>query len=133
KADDWRHLARSLNSLFPDINQAQNDLKTLTPLLINDSLPLLRSITSFWKDRIRIRSICTGILNLSSKISVDIDLSFLRSLNSIDQQILSEECSSIYEKYLKDFERKCSANVQTLLSFYGSSQDLFEFLDSLTG
>ncbi|CAM4864589.1 unnamed protein product [Rotaria socialis] len=46
--------------LFPDINQAQNDLQTLTPLLINDSLPLLRSITSFWKDRIRIRSICTA-------------------------------------------------------------------------
>ncbi|CAF5225502.1 unnamed protein product, partial [Rotaria magnacalcarata] len=56
---------------------------------------------------------------------------FLRSLNSIDQRVLSEQCSSIYEQYLEDFERKCSANVLTLLSFYGSSQDLFEFLDSL--
>ncbi|CAF4369273.1 unnamed protein product, partial [Rotaria magnacalcarata] len=117
--------------LFPDINQAQNDLETLAPLLIKDILPLLRSITSFWKDRIRIRSICTGIMNLSSKISVDIDPSFLRSLNSIDQRVLSEQCSSIYEQYLEDFERKCSANVLTLFSFYGSSQDLFEFLDSL--
>ncbi|CAF2688686.1 unnamed protein product [Rotaria sp. Silwood2] len=118
--------------LFPDIGQAANDLKVLTPLLKKEMLPLLISITSFWKDRARVRYICTGIMNLTAKISATIDLNILRSLCSINEQTLSEICFSTYEQYREEFEKKCSANILTLLYYYGSSSDLFDFLDSLT-
>ncbi|CAF1035564.1 unnamed protein product [Rotaria sordida] len=118
--------------LFPDINQAENDLTLLAPLLKKETLPLLHSIISFWKDRSHIRYICTGIINLSKKISSNIDLNFLRSLYAIDEQTLSKICSLIYEKYREQIEKKCSNSILTLFSYYGSSWDLFDFLDTLT-
>ncbi|CAF3297892.1 unnamed protein product [Rotaria sp. Silwood2] len=118
--------------LFSDIGHAESDLKLLIPLLNKETLPLLLSVTSFWKDHIRIRYICTGIMNLSTKISGNIDLNFLRSLRSINEQTSSEICFSTYEQYREQFEKKCSVNILTLLSYYGSSWDLFDFLDSLT-
>ncbi|CAF3763739.1 unnamed protein product, partial [Rotaria sp. Silwood1] len=118
--------------LFPDIGQAENDLTLLTPLLKKETLPLLHSIISFWKNRNRIRYICMGIINLSTKISSNIDLNFLRSLYAIDEQTLSKICSSTYEKYREQIEKKCSNNILTLFFYYGSSWDLFDFLDTLT-
>ncbi|CAM4786959.1 unnamed protein product [Rotaria magnacalcarata] len=118
--------------LFPDVDQAENDLKVLTPLLVHKMLPLLLSVTSFWKNRVRIRHICTGIMNLTAKISDNIDLNILRSVCSINKQTLSQLCFSTYEQYREQFEKKCSFNILTLFYYYGSSSDLFDFVDSLT-
>ncbi|CAF5147547.1 unnamed protein product, partial [Rotaria magnacalcarata] len=41
-------------------------------------------------------------------------------------------CFSTYEQYREQFEKKCSFNILTLFYYYGSSSDLFDFVDSLT-
>ncbi|CAM2726708.1 unnamed protein product [Rotaria socialis] len=118
--------------IFPDIQQAENDLNQLQPLLDPLALPQLLSIVSFWKNSSRIHHICKGLSFLSKAVSASIDSTLLDSVCAINERTSGGECALTYEKYRDEIERPLSDNMLTLFSYYSSSSDLFDFLGSLS-
>ncbi|CAF3907546.1 unnamed protein product, partial [Rotaria sp. Silwood2] len=118
--------------LFPDIQQAQNDLELLKPLLDPTALPQLLSIVSFWKDHSCIHHICRGLIQLSKRVSATIDSTLFENVCSINEKTSGEVCTSIYEQYRNEIQKRFPDNILTFISYYDSSSDLFDFLHSLT-
>ncbi|CAF3944692.1 unnamed protein product, partial [Rotaria sordida] len=118
--------------LFPDIQQAENDLELLKPLLDPAALPQLLSIVSFWKDHLHIRHVCMGLMKLSAKVSATSDSALFEKVCSIDEKTSGEECTLIYERYRNEIGKQFPEKVLTLVSHYDSSSELFDFLHSLT-
>ncbi|CAF4074192.1 unnamed protein product [Rotaria sordida] len=118
--------------IFPDIQQAENDLNQLQPLLDPAALPQLISIVSFWKNRLRIHHICKGISLLSKAIPASIDSTLFDDVCAMDETTSGEKCAIVYEKYRDQIEKPFPNNMLTLLSYYSSASDLFDFLGSLS-
>ena len=116
---------------FPDIEQAENDIQLLQPLIDQSIQPKLLSIIRFWKDRTRIEHVRTGILHLSNKFSAANNSIWLKNAAAVNQNSLAEQCALIYNQYQNEIVAKYPEKIVTLISYYGSSADLFTFLDSL--
>jgi hypothetical protein len=104
----------------------------LEPLLDPAALPELISIVSFWQNRSRIKDICTGLLNLSARVSVTTNLSVLENVCSINENTLGETCVAAYAQYRNQIEKTLPDDILTFIAYYSSSSDLFDFLHSLT-
>lgn len=129
----WENIQiKHIVSLFPEIRQAEHDLRLLQPLLDVTALPQLLCIVSYWRDRQRIQDTCMGCINLSEKISANIDSTLLRNAREIDEQTTGEQCASVYAQFRDQILQRYPENVLTLISHYSSSADLFDFLHLLT-
>ena len=118
--------------LFPEIQQAANDLESLRPLLDLAALPQLLSIVSFWKDRSRIHDICTGLMTLNARFPTTSNLVLFGKVCNINERTTGAECASLYEEYCNQIAERFPDRVLTFISYYSSSLDLFDFLHSLT-
>ncbi|CAF3712950.1 unnamed protein product [Rotaria sp. Silwood1] len=118
--------------IFPDIQQAENDINQLQPLLDPAALPQLLSIVSFWKNRSRIHHICKGLSFLSKAVPVSIDSTLFDRVCAMNATTSGEECGLVYEKYRDQIEKPLPDNMLTLFSYYSSASDLFDFLGSLS-
>jgi ribosomal protein L40E len=118
--------------LFPDIQQAENDLELLKPLLDPAALPQLLSIVSFWKNRSRIHHICTGLMQLTTRVSAASDPTLFIQVCGINETTSGEECTFVHEQYRDKIEKRFPDTILTFIACYSSSSDLFDFLHSLT-
>ncbi|CAF4151949.1 unnamed protein product [Rotaria magnacalcarata] len=118
--------------IFPDIQQAENDLNQLQSLLDPLALPQLLSIVSFCKNSSRVHRICKGLSFLNKAVSANIDSTLLDSVCAINKKTSGDECALTYEKYRDKIEKPLSDDMLTLFSYYSSGSDLFEFLGSLS-
>ena len=125
-------IVKDIIQLFPKIEQAENDLKLFQSLIDQAVFPQLLSIVSFWKDRSRIQHICTGITQLSTKVSATAESTLFINIRDIDENTLGSKCASIYDQYQKTIATKFPEKILTLISYYGSSLDFFDFLESLS-
>ena len=132
-------ICKSLNKIpienvirfFPEIDQVENDLKSLQPLIDQPTQKKLPSIVRFWKDRRRIEHIYTGIMHLCDKFSATNHLIWLKNACGTHQNIIADDCAKIYDQYEENIVNKYPKRIVKLISYYGSSQDFFTFLDSL--
>jgi ribosomal protein L40E len=118
--------------LFPEIEQAEHDLELLKPLLDPTALPQLLSIVSFWRDRSCIHHICMGLMQLSTKFAATSDSTLFGYVCGITEKPSGEECFLIHEEYKNQIEKRFPDTLLTLISYYSTSSDLFDFLHSLT-
>ena len=123
---------KQILKLFPDIREAENDLRLLKALLDSAAETDLLSVLSFWKNRERIHHICKGLIQLSLRFSTNLNQTFYEEVCNVNEETFGQECIGLYQQYRSQLEAKFLDKVLTFISYYSSSSDLFEFLHSLT-
>jgi hypothetical protein len=73
-----------------------------------------------------------GITQLTKRVSATSGSTLFTTACSVNKNTSGGKCALIYEQYQNEIVKKISDNVLTLISYYGSSLDFFDFLDSLT-
>jgi len=130
-ASEQSMIVKDIIQLFPKIEQAEHDLKLFQSLIDQAAFPRFLSIVLFWKDRSRIRHIYAGITQLLTKAKVSPTTESTLFID-IDENTLGSKCASIYDQYQKTIATKSPEKILTLISYYSSSLDFFDFLESLS-
>jgi len=118
--------------IFSDINHAENDLHSLQSLINPEAFRHLILISSFWKNRIEIKHICQGLLNLSLRLNAFVDADLLTNVLNLNENTLGHQCIPILEQYQTQISENLSPKLQKFFSYYSSSIDLIRFLDQIT-
>jgi hypothetical protein len=123
---------KQILDFFPDIREAENDLRLLKALLDSAAETDLLSVFSFWRNRERIHHTCKGLIRLSSQFSATLNQTFYKQLCDVNGKTSVQECIQLYQQYQNQLEATFPDKVLTFISHYSLSIDLFQFLHSLT-
>lgn len=118
---------------FPNDQNTETECSILSEhLKIQIPKELIDILTLWNKDnRTFIAHVCQGCLNLAERLSITIkddDLNVLQTLVTIDENILGEKCSYVYQNYLQNYVQPYSRNTLVVWSQYSIANELIDFI-----
>ncbi|CAF1516293.1 unnamed protein product [Rotaria magnacalcarata] len=129
---DWRNQPISqLIKIFPNM---EHDLDPLKEKLDGDVTEFFTLLFEYKKSSTDFKHICQGYLNLSDlfQIQPNDHESTLRDMLRIDENTNGATLSTVYRNFQKHFYKRNSTNISKLVSYFGKSFELIQFLDSVS-
>ena len=122
---------------FPDNENIQAECETLSNHLHLRIPQELIDILTLWETHnlLFIRHVCQGCLNLTVRLNITIkdeDDDVLKTLVKLDDKILGEKCSFVYQSYLQNYVRPYSENTRIVWSQYSIASELIDFIVGMT-
>ncbi|CAF3798053.1 unnamed protein product, partial [Rotaria sp. Silwood1] len=132
----WKELPISyLSEMFSNMQTADQDLQTLTPLLDRAVIPDLKKLIEYWKIHERIAHIHQGSINVLKHLqgqTTDEPSSPLKAALNTTQEPSGAACYEAYENYCINYSQHYSDDALKLIAQYSSSAELLIFVHSLS-